>query len=50
MSLEETKQSEKNNPCKSCGAELNYQPGSEFLKCDYCGYREEIVLDEKKSV
>ena len=49
MSLEETKQSEKNKSCKSCGAELNYQPGSEFLKCDYCGYREEIVQGEQKS-
>ena len=50
MSLEETKQSEQKRPCKSCGAELNYQPGSEYLKCDYCGYREEIAADKEKSV
>lgn len=50
MSLEKTKQSEKNKPCKSCGAELNYQPGSEFLKCNYCGYQEEIIVSEEKSV
>lgn len=47
--MEETKQSENNKPCKSCGAELNYEPGSEFLKCDYCGYREEIIEVEEKS-
>ena len=49
MSLEEAKQSEINKSCKSCGAELNYLPGSEFLKCDYCGYREEIVVKEGES-
>ncbi len=50
MHLEETKQSEDNKSCKSCGAELNYQPGSDFLKCTYCGYREEIQIDKEQSI
>lgn len=50
MSVEEVKQSEEKKACKNCGASLNYLPGSEFLKCDYCGYREEIVIKPTQSV
>jgi len=49
MSVEEVKESKVNQACKNCGAELNYEPGSEFLKCAYCGYREEIKTAQLKS-
>lgn len=50
MSLEDVKQSKVNKACKNCGAELRYQPGTDFLKCDYCGYREEFGGNDTKSV
>lgn len=50
MAIEEPVQSEKNKACKQCGAELNYKPGSTSLKCDYCGYLEEIIEEKEKSV
>lgn len=28
--------------CTDCGAELTYQPGSQFLNCQYCGAKNEI--------
>lgn len=30
-------------PCENCGASLRYQPGQEYLVCDYCGHRQQIV-------
>jgi DNA-directed RNA polymerase subunit RPC12/RpoP len=32
--------------CVNCGAELNYAPGTTELKCDYCGYTQEITPSE----
>ncbi len=29
-------------PCRQCGASLAYQPGTELLKCPYCGYENHI--------
>jgi predicted RNA-binding Zn-ribbon protein involved in translation (DUF1610 family) len=29
-------------PCRSCGADLNFDPGSSTLKCPYCGVENEI--------
>src|SRR4051812_16449689 len=29
-------------PCHQCGAKLNYEPGTDHLKCPYCGYLNEI--------
>lgn len=25
-------------PCKQCGAQLNFEPGADALKCPYCGF------------
>ncbi|WP_313112712.1 DNA helicase PriA [Aequorivita sediminis] len=36
------KKSELKKSCVNCGAELIYAPGTTELKCDYCGYTEEI--------
>jgi LSD1 subclass zinc finger protein len=30
-------------PCSSCGAKLEYSPGTSRLKCPYCGSEEEIA-------
>ncbi|MGI9304880.1 MAG: primosomal protein N' (replication factor Y) - superfamily II helicase, partial [Gammaproteobacteria bacterium] len=29
-------------PCQQCGATLGYAPGTEFLRCSYCGFENEI--------
>lgn len=29
-------------PCKTCGADLRYAPGTDHLKCDHCGAVEDI--------
>ncbi len=46
--MEETKQSEKKKSCANCGAELKYKPGSQQIKCEYCGY-EEFIEQTKSS-
>jgi DNA-directed RNA polymerase subunit RPC12/RpoP len=28
--------------CSSCGGDLKYKPGTEFLNCEYCGVKNEI--------
>jgi LSD1 subclass zinc finger protein len=33
--------------CKDCGAVLKYAPGTESLKCEYCGVQNEIKTDPK---
>ena len=48
MPEEEIKQSQLKKACANCGAELKYNPGSEHLKCDYCGY-EEFIEQSKNS-
>lgn len=30
-------------PCAQCGAQLNYAPGTNHLKCPYCGHENEIA-------
>ena len=30
--------------CTSCGADLKYQPGTQFLTCEYCGAKNEIEI------
>jgi len=34
-------------PCVNCGAELKYNPGTTNITCEYCGHKEEIVIDER---
>jgi DNA-directed RNA polymerase subunit RPC12/RpoP len=34
-------------PCKQCGAELDYAPGTEVLKCPYCGAETPIPQSEE---
>lgn len=46
--MEETHHSEENKPCANCGAELRYKPGSQQVKCEYCGY-EEFIENAKQS-
>ncbi|MCW5771533.1 MAG: hypothetical protein KIT16_07865 [Rhodospirillaceae bacterium] len=29
-------------PCKECGAKLRFKPGSDVVKCDYCGHENAI--------
>jgi len=33
-------------PCKQCGAKLQYEPGTKFLKCPYCTTENEIPKDD----
>ena len=33
---------EKRFPCKNCGAKLAFAPGTQHLKCEYCGFENEI--------
>src|SRR5881409_2977844 len=37
-------------PCKNCGANLDYAPGSSSLKCQYCGTENEIAVEAKPIV
>ncbi|HYF51847.1 MAG TPA: primosomal protein N' (replication factor Y) - superfamily II helicase [Planctomycetota bacterium] len=37
---------ERKFPCHKCGADLNFTPGQEVLKCPYCGYEEHIPQTE----
>lgn len=30
-------------PCANCGAQLVFQPGTTHLKCQYCGFEQDIV-------
>lgn len=33
-------------PCGSCGAKLSFAPGTQHLKCEYCGAANDIPKDE----
>ena len=44
----EIKNSSQKKPCPNCGAELKFKPGSDQMKCDYCGY-EEFIAQQKSS-
>ncbi len=35
-------------PCGSCGAKLEYQPGTENLLCQYCGHENIIEVSEEQ--
>ncbi|WP_194851750.1 DNA helicase PriA [Nonlabens antarcticus] len=37
-----TTNSERKKSCVNCGAELTYEPGTDTITCDYCGYVENI--------
>ncbi len=41
-----SQKSELKKSCVNCGAELKYAPGTTELKCDYCGYTQEIAPSE----
>jgi hypothetical protein len=41
-----SKSNQDNFPCEQCGANLVYIPGSDFLKCDYCGHEQNIQETE----
>lgn len=34
-------------PCKACGAKVDFTPGTESLKCPYCGAENEIPASEE---
>jgi len=42
MQQPKQQKSELKKSCVNCGAELRYAPGTTSLKCDYCGYVQEI--------
>ena len=46
--MEDSLKSEQKKPCANCGAELKFKPGSNQLKCEYCGY-EEFIEQAKSS-
>ena len=51
MAMEEQEiptKSEHKKACANCGAELKFKPGSNQLKCEYCGY-EEFIEQTKSS-
>jgi LSD1 subclass zinc finger protein len=35
-------------PCKGCGASLEYKPGSDSVRCPYCGFQEKIALTDSE--
>ena len=37
-------------PCRQCGADLVLTPGGQSLKCEYCGYAEEIPKSKEAIV
>lgn len=37
-------------PCKSCGASLEYAPGTLVLKCPYCGHEEAIAPPKQNTL
>lgn len=39
--------SETDAKCPCCGAPIGYDPGTRMLKCEYCGYTEEIEFDSE---
>ncbi|AYN65896.1 DNA helicase PriA [Euzebyella marina] len=48
MTLDDSQKSEHKKACANCGAELKFKPGSDQLKCEYCGY-EEFIEQTKSS-
>ena len=34
-------------PCGQCGADLQFEPGTSHLHCDYCGHSNPIELKKK---
>ncbi|MEL7004800.1 MAG: hypothetical protein AAFN93_18990, partial [Bacteroidota bacterium] len=36
--------------CSNCGAELTYEPGTEHLKCKYCGTENTIPKENELTV
>lgn len=46
METTTSKSSELKKSCVNCGAELRYAPGTTELKCEYCGYTQEIPASE----
>ncbi|WP_298478703.1 DNA helicase PriA [uncultured Maribacter sp.] len=46
--MEDIHNSEHKKSCANCGAELKFKPGSNQLKCEYCGY-EEFIEQTKSS-
>lgn len=37
-------------PCSNCGAKLTFAPGSQQLKCEFCGTLNQIEIDETKRI
>lgn len=37
-------------PCRQCGADLTFEPGTESLTCPYCGYEETIEASTRAIV
>lgn len=46
MNSQSTLKSERKKSCVNCGAELTYEPGTEFITCDYCNHKESIEKPE----
>ncbi len=46
MQTSAEQKSELKKSCKNCGAELLYAPGTTELKCEYCGYKQEIAASD----
>ena len=46
--MEAIQPSEANKTCRNCGAELKFKPGSDHIRCDYCGF-EAFITPAKSS-
>ncbi len=46
--MEEVQSSEVRKSCGNCGAELKFKPGSDQVRCEYCGY-EAFIQPDKSS-
>ena len=36
-------------PCAGCGARLTFAPGTKTLKCEHCGFTNEIAENDARS-
>jgi DNA-directed RNA polymerase subunit RPC12/RpoP len=46
--MEESTTEKKQFPCKQCGAQLDFAPGTASLKCAYCGFENPIPQSEEQ--
>ncbi|HEY3504640.1 MAG TPA: hypothetical protein VGN37_17895 [Actinocatenispora sp.] len=41
-------QAQSSYPCESCGARVEFAPGTNVLRCPYCGHQQQIALAQRQ--